>query len=212
MESKKSKEDNNVKDKEKELEKQDSKELSKEKLEEENVFLEFLKNSLLNDQENKDDKTNKDKEKEKPNESKTIKTLSKLNSTESGFLSSSITKLQTGDDIDIMTELIALCEQLSLSSDQIGDNPNMPKLLEEICKNLEKLYLPEIIIYSLQCINYILDINPGLTSVLKRVGAIPKIIILISAMEDTTCLESIVSVFEKISFENSFLLLENNVF
>ena len=45
-------------------------------MEEENVFLEFLKNSLLNDQENKDDKTNKDKEKEKPNKSKTIKTLS----------------------------------------------------------------------------------------------------------------------------------------
>ena len=121
-------------------------------------------------------------------------------------------KLQNGDDIDIMNELILLCEQLSLSSDQIGDNPNMPKLLEEICLNLEKLYLPEIIIYSLQCINYILDINPGLTSVLKRVGAIPKIIILISAMEDTTCLEYIVSVFEKISFENSFLLLENDVF
>ena len=57
--------------------------------------------------------------------------------------------------MDIMSELIFLCEQLSLSSDQIGDNPNMPKLLEEICKNLEKLYLPEIIIYSLQCINYI---------------------------------------------------------
>ena len=31
-------------------------------------------------------------------------------------------------------------------------------------------------------------------------------------MEDTACLELIVSVFEKISFENSFLLLENNVF
>ena len=86
-------------------------------MEEENVFLEFLKNSLLNDQENKDDKTNKDKEKEKPNKSKTIKTLSKLNSTKSGFLSSSITKLQNRDDIDIMTEIIALCNQLSLSSD-----------------------------------------------------------------------------------------------
>ena len=86
-------------------------------MEEENVFLEFLKNSLLNDQENKDDKTNKDKEKEKSNESKTIKKLSKLNSTESGFLSSSITKIQNRDDIDIMTEIIALCNQLSLSSD-----------------------------------------------------------------------------------------------
>ena len=40
--------------------------------------------------------------------------------------------------MDIISELILLCEQLSLSSDQIGDNPNMPKLLEEICINLEK--------------------------------------------------------------------------
>ena len=70
----------------------------------------------------------------------------------------------------------------------------MPKLLEKICKNLEKLYLPEIIIYSLQCFNFILEINPGLTSVLKRVGAIPKKIIFISAIEETICLESIVSV------------------
>ena len=138
--------------------------------------------------------------------------LNKLSNNESGLLSSSIKKLQTGDDMDIMNELILLCEQLSLSSDQIGDNPNMPKLLEEVSKNYEKLYLPEIIIYSLQCTNYILDINPGLTSVLKRINAIPKIIALITAMEDTSCLELIVSVFEKISFENSFLLLENNVF
>ena len=70
----------------------------------------------------------------------------------------------------------------------------MPKLLEEISKNLEKLYLPEIIIYRFQFINYIIDINPGLTSVLKRVGAIPKKIIFISAIEETIYLESIVSV------------------
>ena len=211
MDSKESKDNKNTKEKENKSEKENPKESTQEKMnEEENIFLDFLKNSFMNEQSNKEEKSDKDKE--KPNESKTIKTLSRLNNTESTFLSSSITKLQTGDDMDIMSELIFLCEQLSLSSDQIGDNPNMPKLLEEICKNLEKLYLPEIIIYSLQCINYILDINPGLTSVLKRVGAIPKIIILISAMEDTTCLESIVSVFEKISFENSFLLLENNVF
>ena len=31
-------------------------------------------------------------------------------------------------------------------------------------------------------------------------------------MEDTACLKLIVSVFEKISFENSFLLLGNNAF
>ena len=164
---------------------------------EENLLFNIIKNSLLEEKE-------KEKEKEKKE--------NKLPNVESGFLSSSIKKLQTGDDIDIINELMFLCEQLSLSSDQIGDNPNMPKLLEEVCKNLEKLYIPEIIIYSLQCINNILDINPGLTSVIKRIGAIPKILTLITAMEDTACLELIVSVFEKISFENSFLLLENNVF
>ena len=171
--------------------------------EEENFLFNLIKDSLLEE---------KDKEKDKPKEKDKNTLLNKLPNVESGFLSSSLTKLQNGDDMDIMSELMLLCEQLSLSSDQIGDNPNMPKILEEICKNLEKVYLPEIIIYSLQCINYILDINPGLTSVIKRIGAIPKIITLITSMEDTACLELIVAVFEKISFENSFLLLENNVF
>ena len=173
--------------------------------EEDNFLFNLIKESLLEEKE-------KDKEKEKPKEKDKNTILNKLPNLESGFLSSSLAKLQNGDDMDIMSELISLCEQLSLSSDQIGDNPNMPKILEEICKNLEKIYLPELIIYSLQCINYILDINPGLTSVIKRIGAIPKIITLITSMEDTACLELIVAVFEKISFENSFLLLENNVF
>jgi len=207
MESKKPKEEKSTKDNEKKPEEGNPKETSKDKLaEEDNLFLDFLKYSLMKDDINKEEKSEQKNEKEKTSKYKPLKSY-----TESNFLSSSITKLQKGDDMDIMSELILLCEQLSLSSDQIGDNPNMPKLLEEVCKNLEKLYLPEIIIYSLQCINYVLDINPGLTSVLKRVAAIPKIILLISAMEDTTCLELIVSVFEKISFENSFLLLENNV-
>ena len=164
MESKKSKEAKNEKEKEKTEEKQPQNEFSQEKFEEENIFLEFLKNSLLKEEQYKNEKSKKDKE-----------TLSKPNNSESSFISASIEKLKNGDDMDIMSELIALCEKLSLASDQIGDNLNMPRLLEEICKNLEKLYLPEIIIYSLQCINYILDINPGLASVLKRVGAIPNL-------------------------------------
>ena len=178
-----------------EKEKEESSDIFKD---EENLLFNIIKNSLLEE---------KDKEKKDKNLQN-----NKLPNIESGFLSSSIAKLQNGDDMDIMSELMSLCEQLSLSSDQIGDNPNMPKLLEEVCKNLEKIYIPEIVIYSLQCINYILDINPGLTSVIKRIGVIPKIITLITAMEDTACLEPIVAVFEKISFENSFLLLENNVF
>ena len=137
--------------------------------EEENFLFNLIKESLLEEKE-------KDKEKEKPKEKDKNTILNKLPNLDSGFLSSSLTKLQNGDDMDIMSELISLCEHLSLSSDQIGDNPNMPKILEEICKNLEKIYLPELIIYSLQCINYILDINPGLTSVIKRIAAIPKII------------------------------------
>ena len=141
-----------------------------------------------------------------------LKIFSKKPTSESKFLSESIAKLKNGDDMDIMSQLIILCEKLSLSSDQIADDPNMTFLLEEICKNLEKAYLPELILYTLQCINYILDLNPAFTSTLKRVGAIPKIIILISVIEDMTCIELIIKILEKISYENSYSLLENNAF
>lgn len=140
------------------------------------------------------------------------KPISNVISEESKYLKEQINLLRTGDDMDIMTCLINLSDHLSLSSDQIADDPNMPTLLEEICRNLEKTYISELIIYTLQCINNILDINPAFTQTLKKIGAIPKIIILMTAIEDLTCLESIIKILEKISYENSFILLENNTF
>ena len=136
-----------------------------------------------------------------------------LKSLQSGsFILNSLQKLKNGDDMDIMSELINLCDQLSISSELVGTNPNMPKLLEEICKNLDKLYLPEIVIYSLQCINYILDINPRLVNIIRKNNIVPKLITIINTLEDITCLDSIVMAFEKISLNNSIILLENNVF
>ena len=134
------------------------------------------------------------------------------NASNNTFLTSAIQRLQTGDDMDIMSELMNLSDKLSLATDQLGANPNMPKLLEEICKNLDKLYLPEIIIYSLQCINYILDANSRLSNTLKKINAVPKIATIINGLEDISCLDLIVTVFEKISQNNAILLLENNIF
>ena len=130
----------------------------------------------------------------------------------SSFILKSLKVLQNGDDMDIMNELINLSDQLSLSDGIIGTNPNLGKLLEEICKNLEKSYLPELIIYSLQCMNYILDLNPRLSNILRKNSIITKLITIINTMEDITCLDSIVLVFEKVSLNDSLLLLENNVF
>jgi hypothetical protein len=127
-------------------------------------------------------------------------------------ISSSINKLSKGDDMDILSELMSLCNFLSLSSERIGLNHNMGKLLEEICKNLTKTYLPEIVIYSLQCINYILDINPTLSFTLKKVNAISSIMKTISCIEDISCIDYVIKIFDKISSENSRILLENNVF
>ena len=138
---------------------------------------------------------------------------SNLKSLQSGsFILNSLQRLKNGDDMDILSELINLCDKLSISSDLMGTNPNMPTLLEEICKNLDKLYLPELVIYSLQCINYILDINPRLINIIKKNNIVPKLITIINTLEDITCLESIVMVFEKISLNNSLILLENNIF
>jgi len=127
-------------------------------------------------------------------------------------ISLSINKLSTGDDMDILNELMSLCDFLSLSSERIGLNPNIAKLLEEICKNLTKTYLPELIIYSLQCINYILDINPTLTYTLKKINGVASIMSTISCIEDITCVDYIIKIFDKISVQNSKILLENNVF
>ena len=134
------------------------------------------------------------------------------NNNPGSFILKSLEKLKTGDDMDIMSELISLCDQLSLSDGSIGANLNLGKLLEEICKNLDKTYLPEIVIYSLQCMNYILDLNPRLSNIFRKNNIIPKLTTIINTMEDITCLDTIVTVFEKISLNNSLLLLENNVF
>ena len=127
-------------------------------------------------------------------------------------ISSALKKMENGDDMDILNELIHLREFLSMSSERIGYNPNIGKLLEEICKNLIKVYLPEMIIYSLQCINYIIDINPSLISILKKINAISLIMNTITSVEDITCVDHIIKIFEKISTYNSRLLLENKVF
>ena len=44
-------------------------------------------------------------------------------------ISSALKKMETGDDMDILNELIHLREFLSMSSERIGYNPNIGKLL-----------------------------------------------------------------------------------
>ena len=64
----------------------------------------------------------------------------------------------------------------------------------------------------MQCINYILDLNPRLSNVIRRNGVIPKLMNIINSLGDISCLDSIVMVLDKISISNAILLLENNVF
>ena len=137
---------------------------------------------------------------------------SSKHSNSNDHISLSINRLSKGDDMDILNELMSLCDFLSLSSERIGYNPNITKLLEEICKNLSKTYLPEMIIYSLQCINYILDINPTLAYTLKKINGVASILNTISYIEDISCVDYIIKIFDKISVQNSKILLENNVF
>ena len=171
-----------------------------------NIISGLPKNVLMNDD------INKEVDSEQKEETEKTKNKSIKPNDENNFISSSIEKLQKGDEMEIMNELKILCEKLSLSRNEIWDNTNMPKLLEVLCNNLEKINLPKLIIYTLKCIYYILDINSSLISVLKRVNAIPKIILIINSLKDTECLDLVVSLLEKISYNHSFLLLENNAF
>ena len=127
-------------------------------------------------------------------------------------ISQSLNKLKEGDDESILNELVSLCDFLCLSSDRIGFDSKMGNLLEEICKNLSKTYMPQIVIYSLQCINHILDINPYLSRNLNKINGVSSIMKVISTLEDITCIDYTIKVFEKISNGNSRMLLENNVY
>ena len=189
----------------------------------------FLKinndNKEINETEEKKDKNiNNIKKENKADKIELIKSFSPLDNNIFDFeeidhpiksrddpISKSLDKIIKGDDMDILSELMSLCDFLSLSSERIGFNPSLPKLIEEICKNLTKTYLPEIVIYSLQCINYILDTNPGLVNVLQKINVIPLIIKSISSVEDNTCADYAIKILENISMENSRILLENNI-
>ena len=96
MESKIQKEEKDSKDTEKKPEDENPKELTRKKSVDDNIILNFSKNSLKKDHINKEEKSEQKDKIEKP-KNKQVKPNS-----ENNFLSDSIAKLQNGDDMDIM--------------------------------------------------------------------------------------------------------------
>ena len=69
-----------------------------------------------------------------------------------------------------------------------------------------------IIVYSVYCVNYLLDLNPGFISILIRNNSIPILVRQTQNIEFIDVLENSIKVIEKISKDRPMSLVENDAF
>ncbi len=65
---------------------------------------------------------------------------------------------------------------------------------------------------ALNCLNYLLDINPRYTSCIIKWNGVGKIVKMTQNIEYIDCAESAIKAIEKMSFENPYAMIENDSF
>ena len=121
--------------------------------------------------------------------------------------------LKSEDEMDVLINLQELNRDLLVATDQIAEDINCQHLIKQLVDLFNKFYLPDITMNAIICLNALLDINPMFTSTIIKYGGIPKILETMSSnIEYIDIAESAIKAIEKISFENPFVLLENDAF
>ncbi len=131
----------------------------------------------------------------------------------SSFIKRALEEFKSNDEMKILSELNNLCSELSMASDKIGEDIKIVDLIKELINLLDKFpFIPEISIMSLNCLNYLLDINPNSTSSIIKFNGIQKIISMSNNVESIDGVESAIKAIEKMSYENPYVLVEKNAF
>ena len=131
----------------------------------------------------------------------------------SSFIKKALEELKSNDEMKIISELNNLCSELSMASDKIGEDIKIIDLIKELINLLDKFpFIPEISIMSLNCLNYLLDINPNSTSSIIKFNGIQKIVSMSNNVESIDGVESAIKAIEKMSYENPYVLVEKNAF
>jgi hypothetical protein len=111
-----------------------------------------------------------------------------------------------------LSTLYILTTELSMANDTLADDPQCPSLIQELILLFDKYFLPDITLYSLQCLNFLLDLNPAYTSTVKKFGGMPKIVLMTQNIEFIDLAEMAIKAIEKMSLENPYALLECDAF
>lgn len=148
---------------------------------------------------------------DKPKLPKQIKTL--FTSGSAAFIKQALESFKSTDEMVILSALTELCSQLSMANDSVGEDANCSELIKQLIILFDKYpMLPDISLWALNCINYLLDINPRSTNTVVKYNGVQKIVKMAENVEYIDCVESAIKAIEKMSYENTFSLVEKDAF
>ena len=131
----------------------------------------------------------------------------------SQFIKNALEKFKSNDEMEIISALNELSSQLSMASDNVGEDVKVVELIHQLIILLDKFpMIPEISLISLNCLNYLLDINPHSTNTIVKYNGIQKIISMSQNVESIEGVESSIKAIEKMSYENPYILIEKGAF
>jgi E3 ubiquitin-protein ligase TRIP12 len=112
--------------------------------------------------------------------------------------------------MNVLQSLQDLSKELLISNDQIAEDVGCQYIIKSLIDLLDKFqHIPEIAINSIVCLNAFLDLNPLFTTTIVKNGGIPKIVMMTQNIEYIDIAENAIKAIEKISTENTLVLLEN---
>ena len=119
-------------------------------------------------------------------------------------------RLKSDDEMEILQSLHELSKDLLVSNDQIAEDVCCQYLIKLLIDMLDKFqHIPDIILHAIICLNAFLDLNPLFTTTIVKNGGIPKIVMMTQNIEYIDIAENAIKGLEKISSENTTVLLEN---
>ena len=105
-----------------------------------------------------------------------------FSNSESDIISRGIKQLKNNKPHDCYDILLELSESFSIANESVINHYKIEKLINELINLFDKNCSAEILVQSLICLNYILDINPILARVLKNNG-VEKLILQVQNFE-----------------------------
>jgi hypothetical protein len=93
------------------------------------------------------------------------------------FIKTALKIFSQNEETSTLNALTELSLELSMANDSVRNDPNFPELIKQLIILLDKFpILPDISLSSLNCINYILDINPRTSNTFYTYGGVEQII------------------------------------